>query len=795
MEEFLRAFHFGGLMEIAVSNPTNRRYLSEIVPLPTDKDVFFGPAMRKTAGGEKTDVLGTKALWVDVDDPARPLSTLPPSAMIFSGHGWHLYWFLTSPLLDIEEMEELNRLLAKDVPGGDLGCWNCNRVMRVPGTVNTKSDPIPVVLKIFTPNLVYDPDAFRVLESLSKAARHRIRTGDSRGFRSRSERDWQIVTELIAAGAEDGLIVKIFENQPCGDKHRQSGSDAYLTHTLEKVREKLPITVKGARGPVAEVVTGLEEREDGYYLITRRGQRRISTFTLDPTLLLDGSAFEAEDAIVCNVKASGYVWENKTFSRSAFTAIAKMDRETPMAAWQFLGHDDDVRVLLPYLLSRLQENGLPKVAATPVMGLHVVKDKYIFVGDKQVVGSEQMWDGFKGPIAWLPSRKEHPEMALATNMEAFESIREHVPMLNTPESIWPMIGWYAASCMKPWLEANQYRFPILNVAGTKGSGKTTLIQRVFMPLFGQTDAKSYDANTTRFVVLALLGSSNAVPIAFSEFRYDSAEKFIRYVLLAYDTGHDPRGRSDQSTIDYPLSAPFSIDGEDLVEDPAARERIVVSFLKPATVAEDSPYYRAFKDFVLPEGFAGYYIQKCLARIEDGRALGLLRAARTALLEAFPKRMPDRVRNNHTVAYFGALMFCDIVGIIPPGAETMGASIGSIYDVNSGRARTLVDGMVEDIVNACSQGTSAFKWHYDKSLNVLYFQLASSHSWWMASRRRQGRGALERDAIRAQLKEAPYTVDAKVIDSTWMYGVGLVKAQELNLDVPSEMTVQEFTFKF
>ncbi len=806
MDEFLKQFYFGGLMEIAVGTmpDVQRFYVDDAQNIPADKNVFFGPAMRKSSGSEKTDVLGTKALWVDVDDPQKPLFTLPPSAVVFSGHGWHLYWFLKEPMLDLEQVEALNKLLAQDVQNGDLGCWNCNRVLRVPGTINTKSDPtVQVQLKVFTPNLTYSPDDFKILESLNKAERHRIRTGDARGFRSRSERDWQVVSDLVTAGAEDVLIYTIFDNQPCGDKHRSS-DQGYLKRTIEKVREKGPVQRRGAGTTATDIVTGLEEREDGYYIATRRGQRRISTFTIEPQLLLDGSGFNATDAIVGSITANGYAWPDKTFSRSAFTSVSRMDKETPAAAWQFLGHDDDIRLLLPYLLEKLRAKGLPKVKATPVMGLHKIDDKYLFVGDSQVISSGQAWVGFSGPMAWLPSDKEHPILHLFDSPEEVNVtnagasiVRTYMPELNVPETIWPIIGWYAASIMKPWLEENKYRFPILNVAGTKGAGKTSLIQRAFLPLFGQTDCKSYDANTTRFVVLALLGSANAVPVAFSEFRYENTEKFIRYVLLAYDTGHDPRGRSDQTTVDYPLSAPFSIDGEDLIEDPAARERVVVAHLKPGTVKEGSSYYKAYKEFesIVPNRFMAFYVQECLKRLEDGRALKMLRSARTALLEAFPNSMPDRVRNNHTVAYFGALMFCDVIMLEPPKADVMSQSIGSVFDVGAGRARTLVDSMVEDLANSSSSGGSSFKWKYIKEENALFFQLASGHSWWMASRRRQGRGALERDAIRAQLKEAPYSIDAKLVDGVWMYGIDLLKAQAAGLDVPVIFKTGEVTVRF
>jgi hypothetical protein len=359
----------------------------------------------------------------------------------------------------------------------------------------------------------------------------------------------------------------------------------------------------------------MQETEEGYIVETKRGIKRLSTFTISPTVLLDGSKFGAEDAIVGNVRAAGYTWEGITFSRSAFTSVSRFDKEAPVAAWQWLAHDDDLRALLPYLLDQLRAAGLPKVGATTVLGLHKIHDSWLFLGDKQVLAAKESWMGHEGPICWLPVQKEHPALNLQADCTKASTklVRDLLPKLNEEGTIWPMIGWYAASILKPWLEENHYRFPILNVAGTKGSGKTTLIQRVFLPLLGQVDPKTYDAGTTRFVTLALLGSSNAVPIAFSEFRYELVERLLRIVLLAYDTGHDPRGKGDQTTVDYPLSAPFSVDGEDLIEDPAARERLVVAHLHPNAIAEGSEGYKAFQVLreKMPSNFAGYYIQQVL----------------------------------------------------------------------------------------------------------------------------------------------------------------------------------------
>ena len=786
--EFLEQFAFGGLLAVCIGRPDTPTFYQSIPQdLPSDIDVYFAPAMRKLEGMEKKDVLGTRALWVDADDPQNPQYTLPPSARVFSGHGWHLYWFLDEPNHTVSLIEGYNKMLAEDVPTGDIGCWNINRVLRVPGTVNTKGQPVAVTLKNLLPGITYKIEDFEVLRSLPDKTRHKIRTGDQRGYRSRSERDWAILTDLIIGGASDDLIRTIFTHQPCGDKSRESNLN-YLPRSIEKIRAKIKNT---------DPKSGIIEQADGYYIPNKKGTTRISTFTMTPKILLDGSAHKAEDALVVDVVASSYIWKDVTFTRSAFTSVRKMDRECPLAAWQFLGRDDHIRRLLPYLLEKLQKEGLPKVSASPMLGLHKSRDTWYFVGDKQTIGAKEVWDGYTGPLAWLPSMKEHPELELHTRLsdDDLQLVAKSVPLLNDDKTIWPMIGWYAAAMLKPWLEEQNYRFPILTVTGTKGSGKTTLIQRVFMPLFGQTDPKSYDAGTTRFVTLALMGSSNAVPIAFSEFRYESVEKFIRYILLSYDTGHDPRGRGDQTTVDYPLAAPYSVDGEDLVDDPAARERIIVAQLHPGAVREGSEAYETFNDFRtrIPEGFGGYYIQQVLQALPTLRSL--LDECREAIFKAFPGRLPDRVRANHIVAYFGIRLFCQVCGITDiPSPEVLDESISSVFDLESGRARTMVDSMIEDLVNAAYQGTQSFRYKYVPAEGVFYFQLASAHSWWLGSRRRQGRGALERDALRTQLQEAEYFDGKGTIDHTWMYGVKLAQAQELGLDVPTQLKTNTFTVK-
>lgn len=837
--DFLSKFVMdSGLLQISIGSPGNARYfpMAPSFSAPEEgvlSDVYFGPAQRTREGSEKTDVLGTRVLWVDVDDPVYPESTFPPSAVIYSGHGFHLYWMLSEDVTDSEQIELLNRILINDIPTADRACWNANRLMRVPETTNLgrgDEEPTKVELRHMT-EITYTVQDIEVLAGLDDLTRRRVRNGTMQGYRSRSERDWAVVKQLIKAGASDELITFLYEEMPIGDKvHDKGTSPQYLEHTIAKAREELNLLEpespsdrrkrenddipdpereprkkavrepkpKRARasgtqpGPVSVV-----ERDDGYYM-EGVSTRRVSTFTLEPKVLLDGAEYGAKDAIVCDVHAAGYTWENITFSRSAFTSVGNMDKETPVAAWQWLGHDGDVRLLLPFLLDKLRENGLSKLSATPTLGMHKVKGRVYFVTDTSTLSGTEKWTGTDGPIVWLPTNREHPHMYPPTELteEERELVKQLVPKVNEHAAVWTMLGWYAASCIKPWLELQGFRFPILNVAGTKGSGKTSLIQRVFMPLFGQADPRSYDAGTTRFVILSLLGSTNAIPLAFSEFRYESVEKFIRTILMAYDTGHDPRGKADQTTQDYPLSAPFSVDGEDMVSDPAAQERIVLARLRPDTVVEGGTSYTAFAQLRghIPASFGLSFIQATLARTEDGSAVQLLKHAHDLMLEKYPSRLPDRVRNNYTTVLFGSMLFSDFVGLPHVKADTFEAAIKDVVNLATGRSRTQVDDFTETLVNALN-GVVPFKWEYHHADRTVWFQLAPSHNWWVRGRRMSGRGALERDAIKTQMMESPYAQEPKVIDGVYMYGVSLTLAHATGLDVPEYLDTKTFKMNF
>jgi len=751
-------------------------------------DFYFGVALRKRPGATKDDILATKALWVDIDTPSPPRATFPPSAVVFSGNGWHYYYLLDEYAYDVEKVEVANKTLADGLDGDS--CHNCNRLLRIPGTINSKNGTICELRQV--PGHAYALQDFTVLANLDAKTCHKIRTGDRRGYggkdvhKSRSERDWAIIEALVVAGASDKLILHLYVTQPCGDKFRDPNTNGkeYLEHTIGAVREKA-VRLTAKRKVYGDIIEG----ENGYYVERSRGRQRLSTFTFTPEILLEGD----EDALVGSIKASGHTWKDVVLTRSAFNDRRALDKQLPVAAWVWLGRDDDVRALLPYLVKQLEDVGLPKARSTKVLGRH---GSY-WVGPSQTLDVEGVYTGRDSPIVYLRTGREVPRVRYTGGVLPDLQLLTQV---NTPDVIWPVLSWFMVTPYKTMLEERGYKFPVLNLFGTRGSGKTSLI-KLMQKLIGYERPAIYDCGTTQFVLLSLLGSTNALPISFGEFRADSkrAEQFLQYVRLAYDTGHDPRGRSDQTTIDYPLIAPFTVDGEDILNDAAAKERIIAVPMHPDTIREGTSYHEAFKTLLGQplNGLAKPYIQFTLRADLDELLVG----ATASVFKAFPATLPDRIRNNLVVCLCGVesmVSFASTMGLelpFPDAAEALGTALNAVYSERLGRGAALGDEFSEFLINTVAMGKHSFYAIVEEG--VLWFQLATAFDYWKMRRRASGSTTLDRAAIQAQLLErvGQYVVAPKKVGSRWCYGINLKAAHEVGLDVPDEINTRivEVTF--
>ena len=103
----------------------------------------------------KDDIVGLRAVHSDVDhrDNFDRLRDLQPSIIIDSGGGYQPLWFLQPHDRSHEAIEALSRRTVMPL-AADRGCYNADRLLRVPGTVNwpnarkRRNGRFPVLAKI-----------------------------------------------------------------------------------------------------------------------------------------------------------------------------------------------------------------------------------------------------------------------------------------------------------------------------------------------------------------------------------------------------------------------------------------------------------------------------------------------------------------------------------------------------------------------------------------------------------------------------------------------------------------------
>lgn len=119
-------------------------------------NIYYGPNPRKESGKSGDDnVLLARCLFCDFDnlDPGDGcgrlefvwtdifMARLPePTLAVHSGHGLHIYWRLDEPILDLNKWKVVQEKLNSRL-GADKTIKNPERIMRMPGFLNTKKDP------------------------------------------------------------------------------------------------------------------------------------------------------------------------------------------------------------------------------------------------------------------------------------------------------------------------------------------------------------------------------------------------------------------------------------------------------------------------------------------------------------------------------------------------------------------------------------------------------------------------------------------------------------------------------
>lgn len=186
--------------------------ISKILGEHKKENGYFGVATHIKGHGTKEGILQIPALWVDVDLKGKPYRTVwkrvnnfkpRPSAIIKTGGGYHVYWFLKKPTnkKQIPEIESLLKRLASALDG-DMNATDASRILRIPGTLNLKPkrNRFSVHISRFKPERRYRISDFDFLLPIKKEDRP---SSDPSGWTDR------VLLDGISEGERNNTITRL----------------------------------------------------------------------------------------------------------------------------------------------------------------------------------------------------------------------------------------------------------------------------------------------------------------------------------------------------------------------------------------------------------------------------------------------------------------------------------------------------------------------------------------------------------------------------------------------------------
>lgn len=316
----------------------------------------------------------------------------------------------------------------------------------------------------------------------------------------------------------------------------------------------------------------------------------------------------------------------------------------------YTGAESDLEVLKGYLA----ELAWDKKYGVKVLGLHHHDDQWAFVTtDKAFTKNAEA----VGDIVQLEKSKGIETTMASADIITDAELKKLAALLlgyNEPAKTVSVLAWCAGCFVKEHLRNHGIKFPHLFLIGEAGSGKSTTLERIVLPIFGQSKVVAAP-QVTAFTLMKESSSSNLFPQALDEFKPSKLgktkiEALYNHFRDSYDGHAGVRGRADLSQISFLLLAPMVVAGEESPDEPAIRERGLELLFSKKDLAD--PMART--------AFASLNSQTAqLAKLGRGFlevSLSLSSAAfrrwHEEAIALFKATLPSRIVNNLACAYVG-----------------------------------------------------------------------------------------------------------------------------------------------
>ena len=259
----------------------------------------------------------------------------------------------------------------------------------------------------------------------------------------------------------------------------------------------------------------IEEGEDAYYRVRTapngtEERTRLSSFVILPKLRV---SIDGVEAVRADLKLPYQIVPDVTFERHHWHSRGLFQGGLPTLDLWCTASTAEIQQIQGIVTGK----AVPRKQGTRALGSY--GGKYWVTPDGVLDAGGWMADP---PVLYVPqggmcpladSLRYHVGEPAAW-LAVAQAFYERVWALHEAAVIGPMTGWFFATPFTPHLHQHLGHFPILNCWGSRGGGKTSLLQ-LYWRLFGLESAL-LSCTETEFALLTLLSATTSIPLVFDD---------------------------------------------------------------------------------------------------------------------------------------------------------------------------------------------------------------------------------------------------------------------------------------
>lgn len=305
------------------------------------------------------------------------------------------------------------------------------------------------------------------------------------------------------------------------------------------------------------------------------------------------------------------------------------------------GSDRDAQLILGMI--QADAAYLPSGISTDVAGLH----GQTFVWPTGQIGQQQ--------ITYIPPTIDvHLESRIKIKKgELDTSIIHHLYNVQVPGVTGPILAWLAAAPLRSLFPF----FPILNVTGLAGSGKTTTTE-LMVQLFSGSEIQATFTVSSPHAMSGIIASTNADPVHLDEYRKgartDTLEAARQLFRDAYTMQESQKGGMSTNVMALGSvipSAPIVVTGEDSFEEASHADRMI--FVR---VRKEGHQFDVFRRLQKQNSFFAWNFRQWLVLQNMGRYINQIN------LDSGPADLSSRQRQNLGVLELGWRILNDFLTV-------------------------------------------------------------------------------------------------------------------------------------